>query len=443
LIASGGFDHTVLVWDATSGALLHTILGDTDSVTSVAFSHDSQSILSGSADDSARVWNLQTAPGRILLQGHTDVITSMAISADSKYILTGGNDAKAILWGASDGRPVRTFVGRVLPAFSSGPLSGRAHPVYGVAISPDDRYVYFGGEGLETDLWAVATGQPVQSFSNDQDQTGIAGSAFSPDGKYIVSTSGIDNKAILTDVATGQTVRVFEADVAELASVSFASDGKSILAGGFGGSNGMDTTGTQWDVSTGHILHTYVGVPKLAAEKEEDNVVGNYAVFSPDGKYILLDVGKTARLVNAATGDEIHVYVGHQYNVYHLAISPDDKYVLTSSVDGQSAKLWDLTTGQVLSSFPYLNYADVNFSPDGKYFVIYADSKTPEIVDLAYQGDVEFACSRLFRDLTDDERTKYGVVGTQPSCPQFSTAAAGTATPGSTYTANPLPTQSK
>ena len=56
-IASGSYDDTVQVWNATTGENAFTYQGHTEPVVAVAWSHDDGRIASASWDDTVRVWN--------------------------------------------------------------------------------------------------------------------------------------------------------------------------------------------------------------------------------------------------------------------------------------------------------------------------------------------------------------------------------------------------
>jgi len=51
LVASGSSDRTVRIWDASQGALLHTLEGHSNRVKSVVFSQDSKLVASGANDN--------------------------------------------------------------------------------------------------------------------------------------------------------------------------------------------------------------------------------------------------------------------------------------------------------------------------------------------------------------------------------------------------------
>jgi WD40 repeat protein len=60
LLASGSDDHTVRLWDPTTGATVQTLEGHSDSVQAVAFSPDGRLLASGSDDRTVRLWDVKT-----------------------------------------------------------------------------------------------------------------------------------------------------------------------------------------------------------------------------------------------------------------------------------------------------------------------------------------------------------------------------------------------
>ena len=94
-----------------------------------------------------------------------------------------------------------------------------------------------------------------------------------------------------------------------------------------------------------------------------DRVVTSVA-WSPDGKRLATaSWDGTAKVWDAASGQELLPLMGHKGPVYSVAWSPDGTRLATASWD-QTAKVWDAATGQELLSVRGTHCA--SWSPDGK-----------------------------------------------------------------------------
>ena len=62
ILASGAWDDTVSLWDATTGEELKTFIGHTSSVETVAFSSDGKTLTSGSWDGTVLLWDATLPP---------------------------------------------------------------------------------------------------------------------------------------------------------------------------------------------------------------------------------------------------------------------------------------------------------------------------------------------------------------------------------------------
>jgi WD40 repeat protein len=74
LLASGGDDREVAVWDALSGRRVHSLPGPRNWVLAVAFSPDGGLLASGSEDKTVRVWDAVGGRQLLCLTGHTNVV---------------------------------------------------------------------------------------------------------------------------------------------------------------------------------------------------------------------------------------------------------------------------------------------------------------------------------------------------------------------------------
>ena len=123
-LASGGWDHTIKLWDMASGELLRTLSGHTNFVRSVAFSPDGRTLASGSNDKNVKLWNV--ASGETAAHAERPYQSSLfrrvfAGRADSRLR---GRDDTIRVWDVASGELLRT-------------LSGHTNQVRSVSFSPD------------------------------------------------------------------------------------------------------------------------------------------------------------------------------------------------------------------------------------------------------------------------------------------------------------------
>ncbi|MCH9033889.1 MAG: hypothetical protein IID42_05225 [Planctomycetes bacterium] len=98
LLASGGEDNLVGVWDTAGGEQLAVLRGHTDHVFATAFSPDGTRIASGSNDQSIRLWDTQTFEEVCHLHGHKEHVFSLAFSPDGRRLFSGSGDYTVRVW---------------------------------------------------------------------------------------------------------------------------------------------------------------------------------------------------------------------------------------------------------------------------------------------------------------------------------------------------------
>ena len=75
-----------------------TLKGHTGDVQSVVFSADGKRLASGSNDHTVRVWDATSGQETLTLKGHTSIVTSVAFSADGKRLASASYDQTVKLW---------------------------------------------------------------------------------------------------------------------------------------------------------------------------------------------------------------------------------------------------------------------------------------------------------------------------------------------------------
>ena len=97
-IASGSWDRTVQVWNASDGGNVFTYRGHSGVVDAVAWSPDGKWIASGSWDKTVQVWNASDGSDVFTYRGHSDSLWSVAWSPDGKWIASGSVDKTVQVW---------------------------------------------------------------------------------------------------------------------------------------------------------------------------------------------------------------------------------------------------------------------------------------------------------------------------------------------------------
>ena len=117
--------------------------------------------------------------------------------------------------------------------------------------------------------------------------------------------------------------------------LSFSPDGKYIL------STSQDALVRLWRASDGHLEQAFFQV---------QGDIKTPAVFSPDGKQFIYPDNCRIIFRSTADGSLQQVFPQEICAVRSLAISPDGKYLATTAQNGQNLQLWDLTSGEQTAS---------------------------------------------------------------------------------------------
>jgi uncharacterized caspase-like protein len=161
-------------------------------------------------------------------------------------------------------------------------------------------------------------------------------SAFSPDGRLVLTAPEADETARLLDATTGDEIRRFEPlSRMPFGPIAFSLDDQQILVGSL-----LNNTVWLWDVANGKQIRSFEHPSTL----DPGGVTA--VAFSPDGRQVLT-AQKKAVLWNSVTGRRLQVLRGHIATVVSAEFSPDGRRVLTTSTDG-TVRLWGAFTGEEL-----------------------------------------------------------------------------------------------
>jgi hypothetical protein len=176
--------------------------------------------------------------------------------------------------------------------------------------------------------------------------------AFTPDGKQLL-TGSYDRKMRLWDVATRQTVRVYNNEPDGGRTVAFFKNGRRFIVGGDG-----CRTVRIWDVDQ----------DRFTVETEPGPAGITCVALSPDEKHMLsAGYAPEVMLWDAVTGKTVGRMPLERGPIWSVAFSPTERLALSGAGDGRP-RLWDLDTLKEVRAFgkPGDPVRSVAFTPDGK-----------------------------------------------------------------------------
>ncbi|KXS99948.1 hypothetical protein AC578_785 [Pseudocercospora eumusae] len=185
LLATGGADGVVKVWDIRAGFVTHTFHGHSGVVSALRFFHAESDeevkstkskkrksrprhdepqhvqneqtsrfrLASGGEDGRVRIWNLHTRKAVAILESHASVVRALDYSAEQNLLLSASRDKTVVLWHSRTWQQASTMP--VLETIeSAGFVEG-------------GRFIYTGGETARLRIWDVQTGAEL---TEDQEE---------------------------------------------------------------------------------------------------------------------------------------------------------------------------------------------------------------------------------------------------------------------------------
>jgi WD40 repeat protein len=334
---TGGDSGTAKVWDADTGKELMSI---PSRVYGAAFSPDGKRLVTTGTDRIGRVWDLEGRTELLQLRGHSSAIDSAAFSPDGSRLATIALDGTVKLWSAGPGREVMRS----------------QFCVWGLSVSPDGQRIAssFSAEGSEAEefaLWDAEGGQRRMTV-NTRGQP-IVGSAFSPDGRRVVTVGG-DGLGRVWDANTGRFLFYLEGHTRNITSVAYARSGRTIATAS------RDGTARIWDADTGRQLHCL---------DHGSNLVSHVA-FSPDSRRLATAGVQGLKLWEVSSGRLLLHRPSEGSSLWRAVFSPDGRHLLLIDTVEPVVRVCDARSGQVVATWPTGVAGAGAFSGDGRRCVV-------------------------------------------------------------------------
>jgi WD40 repeat protein len=386
ILATGGEDRLVTLWDWKNRKVLRHLRGHTAilSSRSLSFHPDGTTLLSADTAGTARLWDVASGEprepfrvgsnwtscvfsptgkamalwddrGTLLLYDDTGkhqlaklpsvpgfpALYGVAFSPDGKTLALGDWDAEVKQWdlGTNSLRP-----------HPGGEMGALNH----VAVSPNGRWLASASADTVVRIWDLQTGRLHASLKGHEGRVGRV--AFSPDGKYLASGAD-DSKVCLWEVPSGGRRYELQAHTGYILALAFSRDGQTLASASSHG------TVCLWDVASGTLNRT------ITAHKNAVTAVG----FSRDGKQVVTASRweKGVRFWDPATAIEQPGLKGESLGGQAMGLSPDGGLLITGGNDQpwqwHRLYVWDYFTRTQVCPFEQHNNLvnAVDFGPDG------------------------------------------------------------------------------
>ncbi|MCF7816805.1 MAG: protein kinase [Kiritimatiellales bacterium] len=310
-LASGGAGNEVRIWDATTGSLVATLSGHTDTVNAVAWNPDGQRLASGGSDGSARIWDVTQSKQLHVLRCPGNQIFSMAWSPDGRALAVGCRDGQVKLWDAGSGTELKTLRGQRAAQCMAWSHDG-------------SRLAGVGGDELLM-LWDVSTGKDI-SFNSLPGYGGFRTVVWSPDDRML-ATGGDDFTIKLFDSATGTNTATFWGHHGGIGSLAWNTDGTRLASADRG-----DGTVRIWDVAGQRMVRSFRGHRGPATSVEWQPHGTRVASAGSDG---------TIRIWDANRDNQSLRSIRHPNQVLSISWHPDGRRLAVGGRD-DSAAIWDM-----------------------------------------------------------------------------------------------------
>jgi RNA polymerase sigma factor (sigma-70 family) len=297
VLATGGHDGTMILWDSATRKQLRKIQlledvyfhprgngFDSGGILALAFAPQGKTIASANHDGTVRLFEAATGKQLHVLRGHAHRVIDVTFSPDGRILSSGSTDQTVRLWDAINGALLN-------------PRPGHDGGIARVLISPDARRAVTAGSDRTLRIWDLTTAR--ESLVLRDFKSSISAASLSPDGTRIAA--GMEDGNIqLRDAVSGAVLRELKGHSGMVRSLSFSPDGKALASASPSGVNSNLAAREAarslriWDVGTGREL------PRIEGNRNDW-----YAHFSPDGKWLAAYDGGVV-LWDAATGKKHH-----------------------------------------------------------------------------------------------------------------------------------------
>ena len=249
---------------------------------------------------------------------------------------------------------------------------GHSRAITFLAFSPDGRYAVSSSEDGTSKLWNIENGKLIRTF-NGSGHLGIELASVSPNFKHLITATLRNICCSFTiieiwDIENGHKISQIDSSFyPQLITVS--PNNKYLYLG-------RESSAEQYDISTGVYINSFNAdnLEDIATKFKSDisrlDSSFTYIAVSSDGNLILAgnEAGNIS-LIKASSKKNIRNFKGFSENINCTAVSPDGKHICTGNQDG-NINIWDVCNASKIKTIKEDTSVNaIHVTPNGKAIV--------------------------------------------------------------------------
>jgi WD40 repeat protein len=371
LLASASSDNTVKIWDISfkegmiNGKLLTSYNDHSEKVYDIAFSPDSQNLVSASADGTLILHEIDGPKAPVLMKMHMDKVFSCAYSPDGNYIVSGGSDGQLIAWNQNG-----TF---------KSMLDKTSGPVFSLSFSANG-HIYAASKEIKI---LTVNGTSVGIIPSEG--TNTTASAIHGN-KYFAAAISSSGSIKVLDIEQTQTLSLLSGE--GVTPKQLATNNNGLIA--IGDKN--QSISIAFDLTNFKYLFTNFDKKSFVGSITEENgysltKMDDYTLSTGFKGSIKNDPGIDGRILRYTILDDSNIAVGSDFSikiysrdgvlkktlrgangaVTSLAVDHKYNYLITANTD-QVVRVWNIASGENIVSFYFTKKNDwICWTPNGYY----------------------------------------------------------------------------
>ncbi|XP_050761807.1 transducin beta-like protein 3 isoform X1 [Gymnogyps californianus] len=334
LLATGGCDSTIKIWDMMKQYCTHNLKGSSGVVHLVEFHPDISrlQLFSSSIDYKIRIWDLNSSKCVATLDGHFSAVTSLAF-ADGNTLISSGRDKICMVWDLKTRESKRTVP--VYESVEAAVLLPEKGDFSQLGVKKQGlHFVTAGSKGI-LKVWEVATAacvytQPVPfELKEEASERSLTQCMLVPERNEIVTVS-VEHNIVLYDAQTLQLRKQLAGYNDEVLDVKFLGPGDSHIV--------VATNSPQlkvFELATSHCQILYGHTETiLALDVFRKGLM--FVSCAKDKSLRVWRMNKDGRVICVAQG------LGHAHGVGAVSCSRlKESFIVTSSQDC-TIKIWNI-----------------------------------------------------------------------------------------------------